>query len=81
MPNITVRGIPDDTFNEIKSLAEKEHRSLNSQILTGLEEYVNSKKSSLHRLSEIRKIRKSIDTKGFNPDPKDLKAMIEEGRA
>lgn len=81
MPNITVRGIPDDTFNEIKMLAEKEHRSLNSQILAGLEEYINSKKSSLQKLKEIRSLRKSIDIKGFNPTSDQIKGMIEEGRA
>ncbi len=81
MPNITVRGIPDDTFNEIKMLAKKEHRSLNSQILAGLEDYINSKKSSLQKLKEIRSIRNSIDTKGFNPSPDEIKELIEEGRA
>lgn len=35
--NITIRNIPDDVINKIKSLSEMEKRSLNSEILLVLE--------------------------------------------
>ena len=81
MPNITVREIPEVLYQDIKHLAEEERRSINSQIIFGLSQYVNSKKTTTQRLSDIKKIRESINVKGFNPSQEELKAIIEEGRA
>ena len=36
MPNITLRGIPDDVHAELKSAAKRNHRSLNGEILARL---------------------------------------------
>ncbi len=80
MPNITVRDIPEVMYNDLKLFAQKERRSLNSQIVQGLSEYINNKKSSSQRLSEIRKLRDMINVKGFNPTQEELKSAIEEGR-
>ena len=80
MPNITVREIPDVLYQDIKSLAQKERRSINSQIVYGLSQYVKNKKSTEQRLTEIRKLRDSIDVKGFHPTQEELKAAVEEGR-
>lgn len=36
MPNLTVRGIPDELHVELKSAAKRNHRSLNGEILARL---------------------------------------------
>lgn len=36
MPNLTVRGIPDDLHAHLKSAAKRNHRSLNGEILARL---------------------------------------------
>ncbi|MXW23865.1 MAG: Arc family DNA-binding protein [Chloroflexi bacterium] len=33
MPNLTLRGIPDDIHAELKAAAKRNHRSLNGEIL------------------------------------------------
>ncbi len=47
MPNITLRGIPDDIHTELKAAAKRNHRSLNGEILSRLS-------TSLHPLAEDR---------------------------
>ena len=81
MPNITVREIPDVLYQDIKSIAEEERRSINSQIIYGLSQFVKNQKSTKQKLNDIKKLRSSIDVKGFQPTQDDLKKMIEEGRA
>jgi plasmid stability protein len=34
MPNLTVRKIPQDVYRRLKATAKRNHRSLNSEILT-----------------------------------------------
>lgn len=36
MPNITLRGIPDEVHAELKAAAKRNHRSLNGEILSRL---------------------------------------------
>ncbi len=80
MANITIRDIPDTLFQDLKKQAKKERRSVNSQIIQGLSEYIAKKKPTKYVLQEIRELRESIDTKGFNPTQEQLKALVEEGR-
>ncbi len=80
MPNVTIRDIPDDIFQDIKLFARKERRSFNSQLIVGLSMYVESKKSGTQKLKEIRRLRENIDAKGYSPSQEELKSMIEEGR-
>jgi antitoxin FitA len=81
MPNITVREIPDVLYQDIKSIAEEERRSINSQIIYGLSQFVKNKKSTEQKQKDIKKLRASIDVNGFQPKQDELKKMIEEGRA
>jgi hypothetical protein len=80
MPNITIREIPNPLYQDIKKMAEEERRSINSQIIYGLSQYVKNKKSIEQRLVEIRKLRNSINVRGFHPTQEELKEMVEEGR-
>ncbi|MBU2644893.1 hypothetical protein KKI24_09320 [bacterium] len=80
MPNITIRDIPDVLYQDIKKLAEQERRSVNSQIIHGISEYMTRKKSAHRLIDEIKELRSSIDVKGFEPSQEDLKKRVEEGR-
>lgn len=80
MPNITIRGIPDILYQDIKRLSEKEHRSINSQIIHGIADYVSRKKNAEKVLKEIETIHAGIDVKGFELSAEEMKKIIEEGR-
>ncbi len=47
MPNITVRNIPEDLLDKLRTLSEIERRSLNSEILIALERGVESEYKSV----------------------------------
>ena len=65
MANITVRNIPEQLFEKLKTLSRIERRSLNNEILTALE-------------IGVRDLRSKVDT-GEIPVPKDVQdAMIRE---
>ncbi len=80
MSNITIREIPDVLYQDIKKMAEEERRSINSQIIYSLSQYVKNEKSMEQRLAEIRELRHAINVKGFHPTQEELKEMVEEGR-
>lgn len=40
MANLTIRNIPEDLLNNLRKLAQKERRSLNSEVLVLLEKSV-----------------------------------------
>ncbi|MBL0379377.1 MAG: Arc family DNA-binding protein [Desulfofustis sp. PB-SRB1] len=43
MPNITVKNIPDHTYETLKQLATSNHRSVNSEIIYLIERATTSK--------------------------------------
>ncbi len=44
MTTITVKNIPDDLYQRLKKLAEVNRRSVNSEIITCIEQAVSSRK-------------------------------------
>jgi len=44
MATITVKNIPDDLYHRLKTLAENNRRSLNSEIITCIEQAVSCRK-------------------------------------
>ena len=80
MANITVRELPDVIYQDIKRFAAAEHRSINSQIIHGLSEYVSRKKTAKQIIKEIKEIHSTLDVKEFNPTQEELKKIVEEGR-
>ena len=80
MPNITIRDIPNVLYQDIKHFAHKDHRSINSEIIHGIFEYISRKKSAVTVIEEIKKIHADIDVKGFELSPKEMKKVIEQGR-
>lgn len=58
MPNITLKNIPDELYNKLKTSAQVNHRSLNSEILVCLEKTLDTHRVSLsERLAIARKLR------------------------
>ena len=59
MPNLTVRGIPDDVHAALKSAAKHNHRSLNGEILARLTASVGpppvDQEALLERIDERRR--------------------------
>lgn len=63
MPNITVRDIPDSIYQAIKQNAIANKRSINAEILYGLEQnYQSMLQSKRQTLEELRRLR--VKTKG-----------------
>ncbi len=54
--NITIRNIPDDVIEKIRTLSKKEKRSLNSEILMILEKSVEEKiENDFHKQAHLNK--------------------------
>lgn len=46
MPTITVKNIPDDLYAHLKEVANKNHRSINSEIIVCIEHALHSRRIS-----------------------------------
>ena len=58
MSTITVKNIPDELYERLKSVAEINRRSLNSEIISCIENAVGSRRIDVDRtLENARKIR------------------------
>ena len=58
MATITVKNIPDELYERLKSVAEINRRSLNSEIIVCIENAVVSRRIDINRtLEHARKIR------------------------
>ena len=59
MPNITVKNIPDDLYEELKRSAKINRRSINQEIIMCIESNVQHKfESPAQVLEKARKLRK-----------------------
>ncbi len=58
MPSLTIKNIPDELFDRLKSEAAREHRSLNKQVISCLEKTLYPPPVDvLKRLEQARQIR------------------------
>ncbi len=58
MPALTIKNIPNELYNELKIVAKKHRRSLNSEIIVCLSHLLlPNKQTPEHRLSEIQNVR------------------------
>ena len=80
MPNITIRGVPDDLHQELKSAASRNQRSLNGEILSRLMETSASPqpRDTKDLIQRIQKFRESIGPIDISEE--DLRNMRNEGR-
>ncbi len=44
MPNLSLRDVPDELYQQLKEIAERDRRSINQQILVLLEQAVRQQK-------------------------------------
>lgn len=70
MTNLSLRDIPEDIYQQIKAIAERDRRSINQQILVLLEQAVQQqKRPSTNVLERIDQQRDAIAARvGAMPD-------------
>jgi len=73
MPTLQVRDLPQELYNKLSYLAEKEHRSLAQQTIVLLKEGVESRLDNQSRRRKLLDSYKGlgIDTAGL-PSPEEL---------
>ncbi|MGE5805784.1 MAG: FitA-like ribbon-helix-helix domain-containing protein [Ignavibacteria bacterium] len=59
MPSLTIKNIPDKVYKKLKLKAERNKRSLNSEILTCLESAVEYRKIDSDELIKKARMRRS----------------------
>jgi antitoxin FitA len=80
MPNITVRDIPDEVYQKIKENADANKRSINSEILYGLERnYIECKQNTEATLARVKKLRDRTKDQIYLSDA-DILIAKKEGR-
>jgi plasmid stability protein len=57
--NITIKGIPDDIYQLLKTKAELNHRSINSEVIVTLTKALTSKRTETETLLERTSVFKS----------------------
>lgn len=77
---ITLKGIPDDVYEQLKHSAEANRRSLNSEAIACLETILLPRKvSALEHVTKAREVRLSLKRGAFKPA--DINRAKREGRA
>jgi antitoxin FitA len=78
MATVTVKNIPDDLYDRLKSVAEINRRSINSEIIMCIENAISSHRIDLDEmLIDIRKLRQF--TAGHEISDKDLNRVKRVG--
>ena len=80
MKTITLKGIPEGLYLELRRRAEAQRRSLNAEVLFRLEQSVAAREATAAELlARINKVREQIKLP-YLPDD-ELRAARREGRA
>jgi len=77
--NLTLKGVPDEVYERLKTSATVNHRSLNSEIIARLEAQVLPRRTAGQQLAAIRATRARLATQEFDHDVID--AAKRQGRA
>jgi antitoxin FitA len=77
--NLTLKGVPDEVYERLKSSATVNHRSLNSEIIARLEAQLMPRRSAAEQLATIRAARARLRNQDFDHDVVD--SAKREGRA
>ena len=77
--NLTLKGVPDEVYDRLKTSASVNHRSLNSEIIARLEAQVLPRRTAAEQLAAIRAARARLAKQDFDHDAID--AAKREGRA
>ncbi|GAB6095166.1 hypothetical protein JCM14469_14180 [Desulfatiferula olefinivorans] len=80
MPSITVKNIPQELYDKLKTTAVLNHRSLNNEMIHCLESVLMPRRLTVaDKLLRAKRIRTQLSEDLFDPD--EIKKAIEEGRA
>ena len=79
MATVTVKNIPDELYDRLKSIAEINRRSINSEIIMCIENTVISRPKNLNEVLENARQLRQL-TAGHMIDDKDFNKAKEEGR-
>lgn len=78
--SITLKNIPDEVYLRLKSNAETNRRSLNSEAIVCLETVLRKPKiTASERLARVQKLTGKLDPKKFSAD--EIDRAKREGRA
>jgi antitoxin FitA len=76
---ITLKNIPDDIYQSLKSTAEAHHRSLNSEIIACLERVLlPGRISNESHMAQARMMREELKDQPFKAS--DIDEAIDQGR-
>jgi plasmid stability protein len=76
---ITLKNIPDEIYDRLKSAAAAHHRSLNKEVIACLQRALEQPEMPVdERLARIRKLRSSLKPRQFRS--RDVLRAIEHGR-
>ena len=75
MPAVTVKNLPDDLYQRLKTNAQAHHRSINGELIATLERALCVQRTDPEQqLAQIRALRSGLDLPPLDPD------AIESGR-
>lgn len=77
MPKITIRNVPNGLHKRLKQRAAQNRRSLNSEVLTVLEEAVHTSEEQKKHIHE--EIMENPSRSSLTDDPQTLKQKYREG--
>ncbi len=78
MATITLKGIPSSLHRALKQRAERNHRSLNQDILFALKDSIIAPPENAQQLRE--RAQRFRDSLGFMTTPEEIDAAKREGR-
>lgn len=77
---LTLKGIPDEVYAQLRSSAKANRRSLNSEAIACLETILLPKKTTaLEHVARAREVRLALKGKAFKPE--DIDQFKRTGRA
>ncbi|WP_257296842.1 Arc family DNA-binding protein [Endozoicomonas sp. YOMI1] len=80
MPSLTIKNIPDALYDSLKESALANSRSINSELIHGLEQALLPKRINVSEyLQRARELRRGIDPSLIDID--DIQDAINKGRA
>lgn len=78
--NLTIKNVPRELYERLKQSAQRNRRSLNSEIILRLEEAIGTRPRDVAEwLAEARAVRERLAGVWVTDD--ELRAMKEDGRA
>ena len=78
--NLTLKGVPDEVYERLKTSAVVNHRSLNSEVIACIEAQLLPRRTSAEEhLSALRAVRARLPQGGL--DQGDIDRFKREGRA